>query len=52
MKYLFVILALSLTACGNPEGRGNLPNSIGKFTDGDVTCYTYYQTSISCVKNQ
>ena len=28
----------------------NLPANVDKFTDGDVTCYTYYHGGISCLQ--
>lgn len=51
MKYiLFVLLSLILTSCAqDPPNMSGLPSAIGKFQDGNVTCYTFYQHSISCV---
>lgn len=31
--------------------ESGIPSSVGKFQDGHVICYTYYQHSISCVTN-
>lgn len=53
MKYL-IVFALLLGGCSDstssPGPRNTLPSGIGKFTDGNVVCYIYYQNSISCIK--
>ncbi len=51
MNYILVLIALFLVGCSDnalntPDG---LPGSIGKFRDGNVICYTYFQHAMSCV---
>lgn len=51
MKYLLVAL-LFLVGCTNDTPRKKtLPSAIGRFTDGNVTCWTYYENSISCIRD-
>lgn len=55
MKYLLLLVLLS--GCGNyvpidrdPKRKAGLPDSIRKFEDDQVICYTYYQSAISCIR--
>lgn len=41
-----VLFFIAVTAFG---ATNTLPKNVGKFQDGEVTCYTYYK-SISCLK--
>ena len=54
MKY--VLLAIILVGCTveggsrNPKPSIELPAGVNKFQDkGGITCYTYYDQSISCM---
>ena len=54
MKFLPLLLLLALSGCtynDEPKRYDHLPNMVGRFTDGDVTCWTFHQEGISCVKN-
>ena len=51
MKYI-ILLFLFLTACCDdaPRGGTSYPYGVHKFQDGNVTCYTFYDKGISCLK--
>jgi hypothetical protein len=50
MKYAFILLAFLLMSCRqSPAAVSALPFGVDKFQDGNNTCYTYMQNSISCV---
>lgn len=54
MKFLLILLTLTLSGCFNeePPRYQHLPESIGRFTDGDVTCWTHHdEGGIFCVKD-
>ncbi len=58
MKYL-ILATLLLTSCAKKssdpsylnEDSRSVPRGIGKFVDGNNTCYVFYQNAISCVRN-
>jgi len=52
---LFAIFALGKTISTELDRTPSVPaagnHGVGKFEDGNVTCYTYYTEAISCVVN-
>lgn len=51
MRYLLLCLII-LTGCHNveyPRTEERISNGIVKTQDGNITCYTVYQSGISCV---
>lgn len=54
MKYAILLILFALSGCRDydePARHSHLPNMVGRFTDGDVTCWSFHQDSISCVKD-
>lgn len=51
---LFAVLVGFLCACSFRDYRREdgqlLPYGVTKFTDGEVTCWLYYQKGISCLQ--
>lgn len=54
MKCLILLTLFGLlSGCSfneEPARFKHLPSQIGRFQDGDVTCWTFHQEGISCVK--
>lgn len=64
MKFVMLAIPFAVTVClyGCVANRGSvnrppvqkdgLPYGVSKFSDGDTTCYLYYEDSISCVRSK
>lgn len=53
MKYLLFTVFLLLSACNSYEDgtdKKGLPTGVSKFRDGNIMCYIYYNSHMSCVK--
>ena len=49
---LVAFVVISINGCEQlPEQIEGKPSSIRKVTDGNITCYTYFENAISCVRN-
>lgn len=55
---VWIVFTAVLVSCGGTGSWGTpgstqsngLPAGVEKFEDGDVTCYKYYNTSLTCVR--
>ena len=49
---LLTLMLLALAGCADDfKAVKRIPRGVEKFKDGDVTCYTYYDKGISCLKD-
>lgn len=59
MKYLIGLCLLITIGCTDSDEQTNphlnmvyLGSGVYKFTDGNITCYKYYNNGVACVVNK